>query len=381
MWSLTEEQRILQDTAQRLIDTEYTFEQRRGQITDATGYSRPLWDKLTELGLLALPFDEEVGGIGGGPTDLALLMQVFGRGLVVAPYVPTVVLGGRLIAEGADPLQRDELLGALVGGELQLAFAFAEPQARYDLEDTLTRASRQGETYVLNGRKSVVVNAPEADFIIVSARTAGEQRDTNGLSLFLVPRETPGLTISRYRLNDDHWAGDISLDGVEVNSDALLGTENDAWDLIESVVDAAIVASCAEALGAMDKIMEMAKEYLNTREQFGKLIGKNQALQFRMVEMFYQVEESRSMLAWAVRAIEGNSAERRAAVSATKVKVGEACRFIGQQGIQLHGAIGMTEEFPVGHYFKRLETLRLLFGDPDHHLARFGRWNRAQNQG
>ena len=242
-----------------------------------------------------------------------------------------------------------------------------------------TRAERIASGYRLTGRKAVVYNAPDADRLIVSARTAGSWRDERGLSLFLVPRRAESLHVSRFRTNDDHSAGDVVLDGVAVDGSALLGREGEALELLDEAADRASVALCAEALGAMDAIMTLCTEYLNTRVQFGRPIGKNQALQFRMVEMFYAREECRSLVSAALRVGEGDPASRRAAVSAAKVKVGESARFLGQQGVQLHGAIGMTDELPVGHYYKRLESVRTLYGDPAHHLPRFGRWMEARN--
>ena len=379
MWGLTESQEILRASVQRLIESEYSFEQRRSSLAEADGYSATFWERLSELGLPGLPFSEEFGGFGGTDIDVAIVMRELGAGLVVTPYLPTVVLGGRLIERAGPPEMQETILPEVAAGGCQLAFAFAEPQSRFDLEDVATQASQSGDGYLLNGRKSVVINAPGADYLIVTARSSGEQRDTRGLTLLLVPRDAEGLHITPFRTNDDHWAGDVTFDNVSVDGNALIGQDGDAWPDIDFAADAAAVASAAESLGAMDHIMEMCQEYLNTREQFGRPIGKNQALQFRMVELFYQIEESRSMLDWALRSLPGDAASRRAAVSATKVKFGNAGRFVGQQGIQMHGAIGMTEEFPVGHYFKRLETLRILLGDPDHHLARFGRWSQAQN--
>ncbi len=380
MWALTESQEILRASVQRLLENEYSFEQRRESLGAATGYALPVWERFAELGLTGLPFAEAWGGFGGTDIDVAIVMRELGAGLVVAPYLPTVVLAGRLIERAGLPEVRDSILPEVAAGGCQLAFAFAEPQSRFDLEDVTTRVTRTSTGYVLNGRKSVVINAPQADYLVVTARSSGEQRELDGLSLILVPRESQGVHITAFRTNDDHWAGDITFDDVTLDGDALLGREGQAWEDIDYAADAAAVAVCAESLGAMDRVMTLCQEYLNTREQFGRPIGKNQALQFRMVELFYQIEESRSMLDWALRSLSGGAAARRAAVSATKVKFGNAGRFVGQQGIQLHGAIGMTEEFPVGHYFKRLETLRLLLGDPDYHLARFGRWNRAQNE-
>ena len=381
MWQLTEEQRLIEDSARGLIQSNHDFESRKKRLADGGTEDSGLWNDYAELGWLAIARGEQDGGFGGGLPEIALLMREFGRGLVVEPFLASVVLGGELIARGAHPAVRSRLLGDLDVGRLQLALAFAEPRSRYDLARVATTAQGDGSSgFELSGEKSVVLNGDRADQIIVSARTSGEAGDEGGISLFLVPRSANGLTMTSYRLNDDHRAADVRLRRVSVSPEQVIGKTGDGFVLLEEVIDLATVAVCAEAVGAMEAVMEMTVEYLNTREQFGRAIGRNQALQFRMVEMHYALEESCSMVAGAVRAFESDPSARRAMVSAAKVRVGNATRHIGQEGVQLHGAIGMTEDYAVGHYYKRMETLRVLFGDPDYHLARYGRWRSARNQ-
>ncbi|MCH9674808.1 MAG: acyl-CoA dehydrogenase [Gammaproteobacteria bacterium] len=379
MWTLSDEQQMLRDSALRFVESEYTFERRRSDLEKTSTYEPDLWRQFAELGWLGIPFSEMHGGLDGTNIDLVVLFEALGKGLVVSPMLANVVLAGNLIARTNEEAS-DQLLPDLIAGELQLAFAYAEPQARYDLFDVESTAVSSATGYTLTGKKTLVLNAPDATHIVVSARTEGASRDQRGISLFLVPADTDGVRLKSYRTNDDHIAADISFDAVALPPSALLGEAGEALPIIEEVVDIATVALAAEGIGAMDAVMELTTEYLKTREQFGKPIGKNQALQFRMVEMFYALEESRSMLQWAATALDSGPAARRTAVSAMKVKLGETARFIGQQGVQLHGAIGLTDEYSVGHYYKRLESIRLLFGDPDHHLARYGRWSEAQNQ-
>jgi len=379
MWELTEEQRLIEESAQKFLQSGYDFESRKARLlADDDGES--MWAQFAEMGWLGLTLPEDYGGFGGGITEVAVLMRAFGAHLVVEPFTASVVLGGYLVQHGARRATAMETIGGIIDGTSQLAVAFAEPDSRFDLERVSTQAQSTGDgAFVLNGRKSVVVNATGAQTIIVSARTAGGAGDLQGITLFLVPADTAGISISGYRLNDDTKAGDITFQDVKVPEAAVLGEPGQGFELLEEAIDFSTVAACAEAVGAMETVMTMTTEYLNTREQFGRAIGKNQALQFRMVDLHYLLEESRSMLVAAMQALEAGAAARRATVSAAKVKIGEAARQIGQQGIQLHGAIGMTHDFAVGHYYKRLETLRTLFGDPDYHLARFGRWQGARN--
>lgn len=379
MWNLSEEQQLIAESAEKLLDSEYDFESRKGRIASTESFDRAVWQQYAELGWLGISFDEMDGGYGGGTAELALLMHRFGRKLAVEPFLATVVLGGTLVARGANRSTCATIVQSIMAGECQLAVGFAEPGSRYDLNRVTTSARKSGDGFVLNGKKTVVLNAAAADHLIVSARTSGADDEERGISLFLVSRDAPGVSTVGYRLNDGHRAGDVSLTNVEVGADALIGDLDGGLELLEAVIDEATIAVSAEAVGAMETIMEMTGEYLKTREQFGRPIAKSQVLQFRMVEMHYALEESRSMVIGALEALDGEPAARRAMVSATKVRVGNAARQVGQEGIQLHGAIGMTEDYAVGHYYKRLETLRMLFGDPDHHLARYGRWRQARN--
>ncbi|MCB1741399.1 MAG: acyl-CoA dehydrogenase family protein [Gammaproteobacteria bacterium] len=380
MLMLNEDQELIRDSAERLIAASYDFESRQRRLAQGAAFSAEMWQQFAELGWLGMALDEADGGIGAGPTELAIIARAFGQGLVTEPYLASVVLGAELLRRGASEDLRLELLPQVAAGTLQLAVAFAERGARYELSwvETSARADSDG-AFVLNGAKSVVLNGQSADHVIVSARTRGATADADGITLLCVPTATPGVRMVGYRLNDQHPAADITFDDVRVDSSRVIDEVDAGLDLLEAVVDQACVIACAEAIGAMEAVMRMTLEYLNTREQFGRALGRNQALQFRMVELQYALEESRSMVAGALDALNGDPISRRAIVSATKVRVGNAARQVGREGIQLHGAIGMTEEYAVGHYYKRLETLRMLFGDPDHHLARFGKWNALRN--
>ena len=379
MWELTEEQRLIEESAQKFLQSGYDFESRKTRLQSADG-GQAMWAQFAEMGWLGLTLPEDSGGFGGGITEVAVLMRAFGAHLVVEPFAASVVLGGYLVKHGARGAIGMDVMGGIIDGSTQLAVAFAEPESRYDLERISTRAESNGaDGYTLNGRKSVVINATAADRIIVSARTQGDPADVQGVTLFMVPADAPGVSVSGYRLNDETQAGDVTFQDVRVDAQTIVGEPGKGFDLLEAAIDFATVAACAEAVGAMEAVMQMTTEYLNTREQFGRAIGKNQALQFRMVDLHYLLEASRSMLVAAMQSVEAGAVARRTMVSAAKVKVGEAARQIGQQGIQLHGAIGMTHDFAVGHYYKRLETLRALYGDPDYHLARFGRWRGARN--
>ncbi|MEM7408136.1 MAG: acyl-CoA dehydrogenase [Pseudomonadota bacterium] len=379
MLNPNDEQRLIQESARRLLDTEYAFEARQKRLAEDQEFSAELWRQFAELGWLGLALPEDIGGFGGSDTEAALLMQEFGRRIVVEPYLMSVVLGGGLVATGAQPELRQRVLQAMMAGDLQLAVALAEPGARYELQRVQTEARAADGGYRLSGRKAVVLNGSAAHEIVVVARTSGSVDEERGLTLFVVPADADGVRITGYRLNDGQRAADIELTQVAVGADRVLGDVDAGFELLDGAVDRATVAACAEALGAMDAVMDMTAEYLKTREQFGRPLSANQALKFRMVDLHFAVEESRSMTQGALHALNEAPAARRAAVSAMKYKVGQTARLVGQEGIQLHGAIGMTEEYAVGHYYKRLETLRLLFGDPEYHLARYGRWRQARN--
>ena len=370
-FDLTDDQRLLGDSVARLLATEYGFERRKALLKTPTGWSEALWQHYAELGLLGLPIAEEYGGFGGGPVDVMLLMQAFGRHLVVEPYLATVVLGGTALRLAGNAGQQSEVLPAVAAGTLKLAFAHYERQARYDLTDILTTATPHAGGFVLEGAKSVVLHGDCADKLVVSARTAGGRDNAEGISLFLVEAEAPGLARRGYALRDGTRAAEISLSQVQVPREALLGELDNALPVIRRVVEAGIAATGAEVVGAMEAMQAMTLEYLKTRQQFGKPIGDNQALQHRAAEMLVAMEQGRSMAMLAAMSLEEeDAAERARSTSMAKVGVGQAGRFVSQNAVQLHGGIGMTEEYAVGHFFRRVMVIEHLFGDTATHLDR-----------
>jgi len=365
------EQSLLKDSVDRFVQDEYDFETRRKIVATDDGFSRENWAKFAELGWLALPLPEDFGGFGGSPVETMILMEAFGRGLVAEPYVPTVVLGGGLVVEAGSAAQKQAILPALANGEMMLAFGFAEPQSRYTLADVETKAEAADGGYVLNGHKAVVIGAPSADKIIVSARTSGGTRDADGISLFILDKDADGLGRRDYRTIDALRAADVTLDNVKVGADALLGTEGGALPVIEKVTDQAIAALCAEAVGAMQVLLDTTTEYTKTRKQFGVPIGKFQVLQHRMVDMFIELEQSRSMTYMVTLKLGEDEAERKRSASGAKAQIGKGGKYVGSQAVQLHGGMGMTDELSVSHYYKRLMMIEMMFGNTDHHLKRF----------
>ncbi len=365
-FDLTDEQRLLKDSVDRLIADQYQFEQRKKYMTEPDGWGRAVWQQYAELGLLGLPFSEAHGGFGGGPVETMIVMEAFGRGLVLEPFFSTVILGGGLLRRAASAIQQQALLPQVAHGRLKLAFAHVERHSRYDLADVATTARRDGAAWLLDGAKSVVLHGDCADRLLVTARVAGERRDRNGIGLFLVDPSAPGVTRRGYPTQDGLRAAEVTLSGVRVaQDDAML----DALPAIEHVVDEAIAALCAEAVGTMQAMHETTLEYLKTRQQFGRPIGQFQVLQHRSVDMLVALEQARSMAMFAaVMAGEENATERRRAIAAAKVQIGRSGRHIGQEAIQLHGGIGMTMEYKVGHYFKRMTMIDKQFGDADVHL-------------
>ncbi len=370
-FSFSTEQTLLKDSVERFVREAYPFETRRRLAESDEGFSRENWAKFAELGWLGVALPEELGGSGGTPVEIMIIMEAIGNGLVVEPYLSSVVLGGGLVGLGGTTAQRDELLPALAAGKLLLAFAYAEPQSRFNLADVETTAAKDGEGWRIAGHKSVVFHAAAADKIVVSARSAGAPRDSGGISLFVVDRDAQGLGRRDYRTVDGLRASELAFEGVRVGADALLGEADRALALIERVIDHGIAAVCAEAVGAMAVLNEATNEYLKMRQQFGRPIASFQVLQHRMVDMFMAYEQSRSMAYMATLKLDRGEAERKKAVSAAKVQIGKAGRFVGQQAVQLHGGMGMTDELSVGHYFKRLTMIDTLFGNTDHHLERF----------
>jgi pimeloyl-CoA dehydrogenase small subunit len=372
-FKLSEEQRLLQDSVRRFVVAEYTLERRREAMKQAEGFSRTNWRKLAELGLLGLQIDEAHGGSGGSPVDVMVVMEEFGRGLVIEPYLSSVIVGGGLVARAGNERQKQELLGPLAAGTLMLAFAHGEKQARYTLADVQTAAQRSGAgSFLLSGHKSVVLHGDTADRLIVSARTSGSGREPRGISLFLVDRRAEGVSVRGSPTIDGLRSAEVTLTDVRVGPDAVLGTLDGALSVIERAIDAAIAALCAEAIGAMAALNEATLDYLKTRQQFGAPIGRNQALQHRMVDMQIAFEQAKSMACLAAMMAENpDDNARRRAISAAKVQIGRSAKFIGQQAVQLHGGIAMTDEYKAGHYFKRLTMIGATFGDVDHHLGRF----------
>jgi pimeloyl-CoA dehydrogenase small subunit len=370
-FDLTDEQRLLSDSVGRLMADTYSFEKRRALIREPEGYSTALWARYAELGLLGLPFAEDFGGFGGGAVEVMLVMEAFGRALALEPYLSTVVLSGTALRLAASRDQQESLLPLVADGSLKLAFAHGEREARYDLTDVTTTATPSGGGFVLDGAKSVVLHGDSADKLIVSARTGGGRSDAGGISLFLVDARANGVARRGYALRDGTRAAEMSLSGVRVDASCLLGPVGEASAVVSRVVEAGIAAMCAEAVGAMESMQAMTLDYLKTRQQFGKPIGENQALQHRAADMLVSLESARGMAMLAAMMVDDpDAAERERNIAMAKVGVGQAGRFVSQQAIQLHGGIGMTEEYAVGHFFRRVMVIEHLFGDTAHHLNR-----------
>jgi pimeloyl-CoA dehydrogenase small subunit len=373
-FEFTDEQRLLRDSVDRLLADHYGFAQRRGYLAEPEGWSSALWSRYAEQGLLGLPFAEEHGGFGGGAIDVMLVMEAFGRVLALEPYLATVVLGGTALRLAGNAAQQSALLPQVADGSVTLAFAHGERQARYDLTDVLTTAKPTARGWVLDGAKSVVAHGDGADRLMVSARIAGERNDPDGIGLFLVDAKANGVARRAYPMRDGTRAAEIALNGVEVARDDVLGEPGNALPIIERVVEAGIAATSAEAVGAMETMHAMTLDYLKTRQQFGKPIGQNQVLQHRSAEMLIALEQGRSMAMLAAMMIDEPDPEERAHnIAMAKVGVGQASRFIAQNAVQLHGGIGMTEEYAVGHYFRRCMVIEHMFGDTTYHLSRLAK--------
>jgi pimeloyl-CoA dehydrogenase small subunit len=369
-FALTEEQELLRHSVQRLFADHYAFDARKRYAQEPGGYSGALWARYAELGLLGLPFAEEHGGSAGGPVETMIVMEEVGRALALEPYLSTVVLAGGLLRLGGGKALCADLVPKIAGGDLMLAFAHAERQSRYDLADVAASARREGAGYVLDGAKSLVLHGDSARKFIVSARLSGGQRDRDGLALFVVDAAAKGVSTRGYATVDGLRAAEVTLAGVRVDAGAAIGEPGKAYPLIERVVDTAIAALAAEAVGAMTAMHEQTVDYMKTRKQFGVTIGSFQALQHRAAEMLVALEQARSMAMLAtMMGAEENVRERRQAISAAKVQIGRSARIVGHGAIQIHGGIGMTMEAKVGHYFKRVTTIDTIFGDADYHLG------------
>src|SRR3954454_16833753 len=370
-FDLSEEQRLLKESVDGLLTNSYDFESRKKYASEKGGWSRSVWAKLAEQGLLGLPFSEDDGGFGAGAVETMIVMEALGKALMLEPYLPTVVIGGGLLRRGGSAEQKAAHIPSVIDGSKTFAFAQPEKNSRYDLADVSTSAKKKGAGWVIDGEKFVVLNGEAADTLIVTARTKGGQRDSSGIGVFLVPGNVKGVSRKGYPTQDGLHAADITFTGVEVGADAAIGDPENESPLIERVFDDARIAMCAEAVGIMDESLKTTVEYLKTRTQFGVPIGSFQSLQHRAADMFVALEQARSMSMFATMAAEFDDPKERAtAVAAAKVQVGKSGKFIGQQSIQLHGGIGMTMEAKIGHYFKRLTMIENTFGDTDYHLRR-----------
>jgi alkylation response protein AidB-like acyl-CoA dehydrogenase len=371
-FSFTEEQSLLRDSLSAYLADHYAFDKRRAAVKSEAGWRPEVWRAFAQdLGILGAALPEDLGGLGGGPTETMVIMEQLGGALVVEPYLGTVVIGGAFLTRSDHP-GAAALIAQIVAGEAIFAFAAAEPRGRYNWADLKTTARKQSGGWVLNGHKAVVSGAPWADHLIVTARTGGAQREAGGVSVFLVEKTAPGLVTRDYPTVDGSRASEVFFENVSLPTDALIGAEGDGLGLVEAVVDEATAALCGEACGVLRRLQEGTVEYTKQRKQFGQPISQFQVLQHRMVDMFIELEQSISMTYMAtIRLSERDPAERAKAVSGAKVQIGRACRFVGQNAIQLHGGMGMTDEMAIGHYFKRATMIEGQFGSTDHHLARY----------
>jgi len=374
-FSYSEEQQMLQDSVQKFVQRHYDFDARRKILTSADGFSQEHWQLFAELGWLTVPFSTEDDGFGGLATDLMVVMEEFGKAMLVEPFLATAVLGGGLISELGSGEQKAAALPAVMDGSLQLASALAETNGRYNMASVATTAQRDGDHYLVNGAKTLVLNAPVAHRLLVSVRTSGEVLDHSGVSLLAVDRGAEGVHLQTYATVDGFQAAEVTFDNVRVPVAERLGAEGAAFPAIETVVDRASLAICAEAIGAMDSLLTKTVEYTRIRRQFGTPIAAFQALQHRMADMFIECQLARSIVMMAAMTLDSDidSRQHQKAVSAAKSRVGRAIRKVGQEAVQLHGGIGITDELDVGHLFKRVTAIETMFGNTDFHTARFAR--------
>jgi alkylation response protein AidB-like acyl-CoA dehydrogenase len=370
----TEEQELLRSSVQRLLRDQYDFDARRKIVASEEGFSRKQWEAFAELGLLAAPFSEDVGGLGGGPVSTMIIMQEFGRHLVVEPFVETAVLAGSMIEHAGSEEQKQAFVPDIIAGRKIWALAWSEKGSRFELASVATTARREGKDYVLTGEKTAVVAAPWADYLIVSARTSGHRHDRGGVSLFVVDRRAANLHLRSFKTIDGRRAAEVSLNNVR---GGLLGKEGEGVAALEASRDRAIGTLCAEAVGAMSELNSGTLEYSKTRKQFGTSIGSFQVLQHRMVDMFIAHQEALSLMQHLTLSLSSGEAGVSRLASGTKSKIGYAGRFIADQAVQLHGGMGMTDELNVGHYFKRISSINIQFGDPAYHMLRYAQLDAA----
>ncbi len=368
-FNFSDEQTMVRDSVARYLADTYDFETRMKTVQGEAGWNPAVWKAFAEeLGILGASFSEAHGGLGGGAIDNMVIMEEIGKALVIEPYLSTVVIGGGFLKAAGGALA-DTVIPQIIAGEAIIAFAYAEPQGRYNLADLRTTVKPDGDGFTLNGHKAVVRDAPFATHFIVTARSSGGQRDRDGVSVVLLSANTPGITRRDYPTVDGGRASEVYFEKVKVPADAFIGTPNGALELVEQVVDEAIAAVCAEGAGVMRRLHEGTLDYARQRKQFGKAIADFQVLQHRMVDMFMEVEQAVSMTLMATLRLE--DADRGKHVSAAKNKIARGMRFTGQAAVQIHGGIGISNELAIGHYFKRGTMIESQFGDADYHLARY----------
>ena len=369
-FSLSEEQSILADSIARFINSDYDFETRQKIAAGETGYSDEMWRTFAELGWTAVPFAEEDGGLDGGPIELMLMMEQFGRALLVEPFLANIVLAGGVLRRAADTDQKSRWLVPLIGGELQAALAFAEPQSRYDIANIDTTAEKKGDAFVLNGRKSFVLNGGAAELLIIPARVSPDPGGADGITLFAVHANAKGVERKAYPTVDALQAAEISLEDVKVAATDAIGQPGHGLDILRAVIDEATLCIAAEAVGIMQTMHDKTVEYTKSRIQFGVPISSFQALQHRMVDSMIACEQSRSLMYWCVMLNAADSAAAQRAISALKYQVGTAGIQVAREAVQLHGGMGVTWELDIAHYFKRITAIDLTFGNADWHLDR-----------
>ena len=367
-FSLNEEQMMLQDSIEKFIDNDYDFETRQKIAASKAGFSPDVWRTFAELGWTAVPFSEDDGGFDGGAIELMVMMQLFGRSLVVEPYLANIVLAGGILGRTASPEQKEKWLHPIIAGELQATLTFVEPQSRYDIANIAATATADGDAWTLNGNKGFVLNGGNAELFIVPARSGGAQTDQDGITLFAVPADSDGVTCNAYATVDGQQAAEVTFENVFVDAGAVLGEVGGGYAALDAVIDEATLAVCAEAVGIMQILREKTLEYSKSRIQFGVPIGSFQALQHRMVDMLTDCEQSISLLLWATMVNASDSADAKQAISAIKYQIGTAGQKVGQEAVQIHGGMGVSWELDIAHYFKRLTAIGQMFGNADWHL-------------
>tara|TARA_Y100000996_G_scaffold221441_1_gene174295 strand:+ start:2419 stop:3600 length:1182 start_codon:yes stop_codon:yes gene_type:complete len=370
-FELTEEQTLLENMVTAFVRDDYNWETREKIVKTEEGWKPENWSKFAELGLLSVPFSEDHGGLGGTAVDSMVVMEQFGKGLVVEPFMPSILLSGNLISKLANESQANEIIPKIIEGESRYVFAYVEPQSRFDLSDVKTSATKDGDEYTLNGFKSVVFGASMATHIIIAARTSGDQRSEDGITLFLADIKSNGITLQTYPTIDEYRASEVVIENLKISSDMVLGEVDKAYPVVEEVIDLATIAACSEAVGVLQVLKDSTIDYCKQRKQFGQPISKNQAIQHKLVDMMIEYEQAKSILYAAVTADLSNADERKKAVSGAKARIGQSIKFVGESAIQLHGGMGMVDEYMISHYFKRATMLGVLFGNVDFHMKRF----------